>query len=128
MLRLKDSLISNNKSLKKTFVYEGRASRDEFYLFFWFQVVFAIFNVLLVLLTKPILDLLPPTIKNIILIILALPLVVYVLGLPFTFASLGVRRLHDLGMGLNSWYMLPFVAHKKGSTEPNAWGESPRVA
>jgi uncharacterized membrane protein YhaH (DUF805 family) len=127
MLRLKDSLISNNKSLKKTFVYAGRATRDEFYLFFWFQVVFTIFNVLLVLLTKPILDLLPPTIKNIVLIVLALPLVAYVAGLPFTFASLSVRRLHDLGMGLSSWYLLPFVAHKKGSTSPNAWGESPRI-
>ena len=128
MLRLKDSLISNNKSLKKTFVYEGRASRDEFYLFFWFQVVFTIFNLILILLTKPILDLLPPSIKNVVLIVLALPLVVYVLGLPFTFASLSARRLHDLGISLKNWYLLPLVAHKKGSKETNKWGESPRPA
>ena len=128
MLRLKDSLISNNKSLKKSFVYTGRASREEFYLFIYFQFVFLIFNILLIALTKPILDLLPPEIKNVILIVLALPLVVYVIGLPFAFASLSVRRLHDFGMSWTSWYLLPAIAHKKGSKEPNAYGDSPRAA
>jgi uncharacterized membrane protein YhaH (DUF805 family) len=128
MLRLKDSLISNNKSLKKSFVYEGRASREEFYLFIYFQFVFLIFNILLIALTKPLLDLLPPTIKNVILIILALPLVVYVLGLPFAFASLSVRRLHDLGMSGKKIYMLLFCSQKMGRKESNPWGESPRQA
>ena len=127
MLRLKDSLISNNKSLKKSFVYEGRASREEYFLFIYFQIVFVIFNLILITLTSPILNLLPPNVKNIILIILSLPLVVYYVGLPFAYASLCVRRLHDLGMGLKSWYMLPFVSHNMGSKEPNAWGESPRA-
>lgn len=127
MLRLKDSLISNNKSLKKSFVYEGRASREEYFLFIYFQIVFVIFNLILITLTSPILNLLPPNVKNIILIILSLPLVVYYVGLPFAYASLCVRRLHDLGMGLKNWYMLPFVSHKMGSKEPNAWGESPRA-
>ena len=128
MLRLKDSLISNNKSLKKSFVYTGRASREEFYLFIYFQFVFLIFNVLLVALTKPILNLLPTEAKNITLIVLALPLVVYVIGLPFAFASLSVRRLHDFGMAWTSWYLLPAIAHKKGSREANAFGESPRTS
>ena len=126
MLRLKDSLISNNKSLKKSFDYEGRASREEFYLFIYFQFVFLIFNILLIALTKPLLDLLPPTIKNVILIILALPLVAYILGLPFAFASLSARRLHDLGMSGKNIFMIPFYAQKMGSKEKNAWGESPR--
>ena len=127
MLRLKDSLISNNKSLKKSFIYQGRASREEFFLFIYFQIVFVIFNLILIALTSPLLNLLPANVKNIILIVLSLPLVFYYVGLPFAFASLSVRRLHDLGMGLKSWYMLPLVSHKMGSKEPNAWGESPRA-
>ncbi len=126
MLRLKDSLISNNKSLKKSFVYEGRASREEFYLFIYFQFVFLIFNILLIAATKPLLDLLPPTIKNIVLIVLALPLVVYVLGLPFAFVSLSIRRLHDLGMSGKNILLLPLHAQKMGGKERNDWGESPR--
>ena len=127
MLRLKDSLISNNKSLKKSFDYSGRASRDEFYLFIYFQFVFLIFNLILITATSPLLNLLPPSVKDTILIILSLPLVVYVLGLPFAFASLSVRRLHDLGYKAVSWYLLPVVAHKMGSKEPNEWGASPRI-
>ena len=127
MLRLKDSLVSNNKSLKKSFFYDGRASREEFFLFIYFQIVFVLFNLILITLTSPLLNLLPPNVKNVILIILSLPLVFYYVGLPFAFASLSVRRLHDLGMGLKSWYMLPFVSHKMGGKEPNAWGESPRA-
>ena len=126
MLRIKESLISNNKSLKNTFAYDGRASREEFYLFFWFQILFAICITLLILVTTPFLNLLPPAINNIITGILSLPLIVYILSLLFTFTSLSVRRLHDLGMSLKNWYLLPFVAHKKGSMEPNAWGQSPR--
>ena len=128
MLRLKDSLISNNKSLKKSFDYSGRASRDEFYLFIYFQFVFLIFNLILITATSPLLNLLPLSVKETILVVLSLPLVVYVLGLPFAFASLSVRRLHDLGYKAISWYLLPFVAHKMGSKEPNEWGESPRIA
>ena len=128
MLRLKDSLISNNKSLKKSFDYSGRASRDEFYLFIYFQFVFLIFNVILIGATSPLLNLLPPSVKNTILIVLSLPLVVYILGLPFAFASLSVRRLHDLGHKGANWFLLPTVAHKMGSKEPNAWGDSPRNA
>ena len=45
------------------------------------------FNILLIALTKPLLYLLPPTVKNVILIILALPLVVHVLGLSFASPS-----------------------------------------
>ena len=45
------------------------------------------FNILLIALTKPLLDLLLPTVKNVILIILALPLVAYVLGLSFASPS-----------------------------------------
>ena len=127
MLRLKDSLISNNKSLKKSFVYQGRASREEFFLFIYFQIVFVIFNLILIALTSPLLNLLPANVKTIILIVLSLPLVFYYVGLPFAFASLSVRRLHDLGMGLKSCYMLPLVSHKMGSKDPNAWGESPRA-
>ena len=127
MLRLKDSLISNNKSLKKSFDYSGRASRDEFYLFIYFQFVFFIFNLILITATSPLLNLLPPSVKDTILVILSLPLVVYVLGLPFAFASLSVRRLHDLGYKAVSWYLLPVVAHKMGSKERNEWGESPRI-
>ena len=127
MLRLKDSLVSNNKSLKKSFFYDGRASREEFFLFIYFQIVFVLFNLILITLTSPLLNLLPPNVKNVILIILSLPLVFYYVGLPFAFASLSVRRLHDLGMGLKSWYMLPFVSHKMGGKEANAWGESPRA-
>ena len=127
MLRLKDSLVSNNKSLKKSFFYDGRSSREEFFLFIYFQIVFVLFNLILITLTSPLLNLLPPNVKNVILIILSLPLVFYYVGLPFAFASLSVRRLHDLGMGLKSWYMLPFVSHKLGSKEANAWGESPRA-
>ncbi len=127
MLRLKDSLVSNNKSLKKSFFYDGRASREEFFLFIYFQIVFVLFNLILITLTSPLLNLLPPNVKNVILIILSLPLVFYYVGLPFAFASLSVRRLHDLGMGLKSWYMLPFVSHKMGGKETNAWGESPRA-
>ena len=127
MLRLKDSLVSNNKSLKKSFLYDGRASREEFFLFIYFQIVFVLFNLILITLTSPLLNLLPPNVKNVILIILSLPLVFYYVGLPFAFASLSVRRLHDLGMGLKSWYMLPFVSHKMGGKETNAWGESPRA-
>ena len=128
MLRLKDSLISNNKSLKKSFDYSGRASRDEFYLFIYFQFVFLIFNLILITATSPLLNLLPLSVKETILVVLSLPLVVYILGLPFAFASLSVRRLHDLGYKAISWYLLPFVAHKMGSKEPNEWGESPRIA
>ena len=128
MLRLKESLISNNKSLKKSFDYSGRASRDEFYLFIYFQFVFLIFNLILITATSPLLNLLPLSVKETILVVLSLPLVVYVLGLPFAFASLSVRRLHDLGYKAISWYLLPFVAHKMGSKEPNEWGESPRIA
>ena len=128
MLRLKDSLISNNKSLKKSFDYSGRASRDEFYLFIYFQFVFLIFNLILITATSPLLNLLPLSVKETILVVLSLPLVVYVLGLPFAFASLSVRRLHDLGYKAISWYLLPFVAHKMGSKESNEWGESPRIA
>ena len=128
MLRLKDSLISNNKSLKKSFDYSGRASRDEFYLFIYFQFVFLIFNLILITATSPLLNLLPLSVKETILVVLSLPLVVYILGLPFAFASLSVRRLHDLGYKAISWYLLPFVAHKMGSKEPNKWGESPRIA
>ena len=127
MLRLKESLVSNNKSLKKSFFYDGRASREEFFLFIYFQIVFVLFNLILITLTSPLLNLLPPNVKNVILIILSLPLVFYYVGLPFAFASLSVRRLHDLGMGLKSWYMLPFVSHKMGGKETNAWGESPRA-
>ena len=127
MLRLKDSLVSNNKSLKESFFYDGRASREEFFLFIYFQIVFVLFNLILITLTSPLLNLLPPNVKNVILIILSLPLVFYYVGLPFAFASLSVRRLHDLGMGLKSWYMLPFVSHKMGGKETNAWGESPRA-
>ena len=127
MLRLKDSLISNNKSLKKSFVYSGRASREEFFLFLYFQVVFVLFNLILIGLTSPLLNLLPASTKNIILIILSLPLIVYYFGLPFAFASLCARRLHDLGMSLKSLHVLPFVAHKMGSKEANAWGASPRA-
>jgi len=127
MLRLKDSLISNNKSLKKSFVYSGRASREEFFLFLYFQVVFVLFNLILIGLTSPLLNLLPASTKNIILIILSLPLIVYYVGLPFAFASLCARRLHDLGMSLKSLHILPFVAHKMGSKEANAWGSSPRA-
>lgn len=127
MLRLKDSLLSNNRSLKKSFVYEGRASREDFFLFIYFNIIFTIFNIVLFAATGGLFNLLPDTASIIAKIILGLPLVVYYIGLPFAFASLSVRRLHDLGMGLNSWYMLPFVSHKMGSKEPNAWGESPRA-
>ena len=127
MLRLKDSLLSNNRSLKKSFVYEGRASREDFFLFIYFNIIFTIFNIVLFAATGGLFNLLPDTASMIAKIILGLPLVVYYIGLPFAFASLSVRRLHDLGMGLESWYMLPFVSHKMGSKEPNAWGESPRA-
>lgn len=127
MLRLKDSLLSNNRSLKKSFVYEGRASREDFFLFIYFNIIFTIFNIVLFAATGGLFNLLPDTASIIAKIILGLPLVVYYIGLPFAFASLSVRRLHDLGMGLNSWYLLPFVSHKMGSKEPNAWGESPRA-
>ena len=127
MLRLKDSLLSNNRSLKKSFVYAGRASREDFFLFIYFNIIFTIFNIVLFAATGGLFNLLPDTASMIAKIILGLPLVVYYIGLPFAFASLSVRRLHDLGMGLKSWYMLPFVSHKMGSKEPNAWGESPRA-
>ena len=127
MLRLKDSLLSNNRSLKKSFVYEGRASREDFFLFIYFNIIFTIFNIVLFAATGGLFNLLPDTASMIAKIILGLPLVVYYIGLPFAFASLSVRRLHDHGMGLKSWYMLPFVSHKMGSKEPNAWGDSPRA-
>ena len=127
MLRLKDSLLSNNRSLKKSFVYEGRASREDFFLFIYFNIIFTIFNIVLFAATGGLFNLLPDTASMIAKIILGLPLVVYYIGLPFAFASLSARRLHDLGMGLKSWYLLPFVSHKMGSKEPNAWGESPRA-
>ena len=127
MLRLKDSLISNNKSLKKSFVYDGRASREELFLFLYFQVVFILFNLILIGLTTPLLNLLPASAKNIVLIVLSLPLVVYYVGLPFAFASLCVRRLHDLGMNLKNLPLLPVVAFKLGSKEDNEWGPSPRI-
>ena len=96
-------------------------------MFIYFNIIFTIFNIVLFAATGGLFNLLPDTASMIAKIILGLPLVVYYIGLPFAFASLSVRRLHDLGMGLKSWYMLPFVSHKMGSKEPNAWGDSPRA-
>jgi uncharacterized membrane protein YhaH (DUF805 family) len=123
---------------KKTFCYTGRASRKEYWMtVLWYAISVLISGAVAILLKLPMG--LPFFVQEVILgwlfylIIIALTL--YVMCSFFVFLSLGVRRIHDIG--LSGWWMLitlvPFIGGIvvfiftliKGNAGDNKYGPDP---